>query len=177
MMDQWRPIPGFDGWYEINRHAEVRGWRLDGGAHKAGVRAKEPHIIKPVMVRRSSGYRYLSVGLWTPGGKKVGKAVKLLMRDVWMQGKKSGMVVTILDENPSNCSLHNLAYVPVNKGSKKYFDSSRKPVAKYNLMNEVVAFYKSVQEAANKEYLTLSGMRNRIRRKSVVDGFYFKFER
>lgn len=24
--EQWRPIPGFGGWYELSRHGEIRSW-------------------------------------------------------------------------------------------------------------------------------------------------------
>lgn len=177
MAEQWRPIPGFGGLYEISRHAEVRSWRIPGGKHATGARAKEPRILKTSVRKRKTGSRFLVISLWTNEGKRVAFSVKNLMRDTWMAGPKKGMAVKIIDGNPENCSLHNLAYVPLSKGSQKHEDTQRRPVAKCNTDHEIVAYYKSVQEAAVKNFLTQSAMCKRIRRKIVADGFYFEYAR
>lgn len=177
MSEQWRPIPGTDGLYEISRHAEIRSWRMPGGKHATGARAKEPRILTPVIQRKKDGHRFLTISLWIAEGRRVTFIVKYLMRDIWMQGPKEGMVVRIIDSNPENCSLHNLEYVPQAKGNRKYEDSQRRPVAKRSINHEIVAYYKSVREAAEKNYITQSAMSKRIKRKIVADGFYFEFAR
>lgn len=175
MAEQWRPIPGFNGLYEISRHAEVRSWRMPGGKHAAGARAKEPHMLTPVVQRKKDGHRYLTISLYVEDGRRVTFSVKNLMRDVWMEGPKEGKVVRIIDGNRENCSLHNLEYTTPSKGSRKFNDSQRRPVAKFNTDHEIVAYYKSVREAAEKNFLTQSAMSKRIKRRIVADGFYFKF--
>ena len=177
MTEQWRPIPKTNGLYEISRHAEIRSWRMPGGKHAAGARAKEPRLLKPVMFKKKDGHRYLTISLYTEDGRRVTFIVKYLMRDVWMDGNKEGMAVRIIDGNHENCSLHNLEYVPRTQGTKKYGDSQRIPVAKLNTNHEIVTYYKSVQEAANKNYMTQSAMSKRIKRGTVADGFYFEYAR
>ena len=42
-MSEWRDIPGYDGWYQVNEHGEVRSWRMRGRGWK---RLKDPVMIK-----------------------------------------------------------------------------------------------------------------------------------
>ena len=177
MIEQWRPIPGFDGLYEISRHAEVRSWRMPGGKHAAGARAKEPRILTPNISRKKDNHRYLSISLLTEDGRRASFSVKRLMRDIWMGGPREGMVVRIIDGNHENCSLHNLEYATPAKGIQKFNDTQRRPVAKRSINHEIVAYYKSVREAADKNFITQSAMSKRIKRKIVADGFYFEFAR
>lgn len=64
MAEQWKPIPGFCGLYEISNLGEVRSWRIHGGRHLPGERALEPHILKPTLRKRRSGQKILEISLW-----------------------------------------------------------------------------------------------------------------
>lgn len=44
--EQWRPIPGYGGWYELSRHGEIRSWCVTGPRKK---RRDEPLILRPFM--------------------------------------------------------------------------------------------------------------------------------
>ena len=134
-------------------------------------------MLKPVMFKKKDGHRYLTISLYTEDGRRVTFIVKYLMRDVWMDGNKEGMAVRIIDGNHENCSLHNLEYATPAKGIQKFNNTQRRPVAKRSINHEIVAYYKSVQEAADKNFITQSAMSKRIKRKIVADGFYFEFAR
>lgn len=175
MAEEWRPIPGFGGMYEISNFAEVRSWRISGGIHDPTVRAEKPRILSPFLRRRKGKMDELQIPLWDGKQKTRPIAVKNLMRDVWMDGPIPGMFVNLIDRDPTNCSLHNLKYESLAEGRKNRHLAHRKPVAKYNAHHEVVCFYSSAVEAAKKNYLTPAGVRNRIRRGTVIDGVYFKF--
>lgn len=176
MAEQWKPIPGFDGLYEISNLGEIRSWRAIGGIHKAGERATEPRILTPTLRKRKNGRWVLEISLWDGEKKSYPINLRWLMRDLWMDGPKPGMVVTVIDGDPSNVSIYNLRYTTKAEVNKTKSTSLRKPVAKCK-GKDVVTFYRSVNEAARKNFITVSGLRNRIKRKTVVDGYYFKFAR
>lgn len=175
MAERWRPIPGFDGLYEISTLAEVRSWRIVGGVHKAGERSESPKILSPTLRKRKNRNPVLEISLWNGEAKSSPLDIKMLMRDIWMEGPKPGKIVKLIDGDPSNCALHNLRYTTLGEMNKKKGNSLRKPIAKYNEHHEVITFYRSIYDAAKKNFLTESGMRNRIRRGTVVDGYYFTY--
>lgn len=175
MTERWRPIPGFDGLYEISTLGEVRSWRITGGIHKSGERAEKPKILAPTLRRRKRGNEVLEISLWNGKTKGFPLNIKNLMRDIWMNGPIPGKIVKLKDGNPANCALHNLFYTTLSEMNKKKDTSLRRPVAKCNKNHEVLTYYRSLNEAAKKNFLTVSGMRNRITRGTVVDGFYFKY--
>lgn len=41
--EEWRPIPGFDGWYEVSNWGRIRSWRKKG-SRLQDARADKPHI-------------------------------------------------------------------------------------------------------------------------------------
>ena len=176
MADLWRPIPGYGGMYEISNFGEIRSWWQMGGNRKQ-TRANKPHIVHPYYRIRKSKKNDLQMVLWDGEKKSVPISVKNIMRDVWMQGEIPDKYVTFKDGDSKNCALHNLRYANLNEQHKGRILSQRKPVLKCTADHEVICIYKSSVEAAKKEFLSPSGIRNRIRRKAVIDGIYFKHER
>lgn len=177
MAERWRPIPGYGGMYEISNFGEIRSWRINGGKHKSTDRADQPHILKPFYRIRKSKKNDLQIPLWDGKQKTKPVSVKNLMRDVWMQGEIPGKYVAFKDGDPKNCALHNLRYADLREQYKGRILSQRKPVLKCTADHEVICIYKSAVEAAKKEFLSPSGIRNRIRRKAVIDGVYFKHDK
>ena len=176
MADLWRPIPGYRDMYEISNFGEIRSWWQMGGKRRH-TKADKPHICRPYFRIRQGKKNDLQIILWD-GEKKHGPIpVKNIMRDVWMQGEIPGKYVAFKDGDPKNCALNNLRYADLSEQYKGRILSQRKPVLKCTADHEVICIYKSSVEAAKKEFLSPSGIRNRIRRKTVVDGIYFKHER
>lgn len=176
MAEIWRPIPGYEGMYEISNFGEVRSWRQIGGNHKPGRRADKPHTVSPFYRIRKGKKNSLDVALFANGQKGRPIPVKNLMRDVWMRGEIPGKYVTFIDGDSKNCALHNLRYANQEEAFKCRTLAHRKPVLKCSADGEVLCIYKSAVDAAKKEFLTASGIRNRIKRGAVIDGVYFKHD-
>ena len=175
MSDLWRPIPGYRDMYEISNFGEIRSWWKMGGKKKQD-RASEPHIVHPYYRIRAGKKNDLQIPLWDGVKKSKPVSVKNIMRDVWMKGEIPGKYVTFKDGDDKNCALHNLVYANTADCNKGRHLAHRKPVLKYSADGEVLCIYKSAVEAAKREFISPSGIRNRIRRKSVIDGIYFKFD-
>jgi hypothetical protein len=106
--------------------------------------------------------------------------VKHLMRDVWMEGKKPGLVVRCKDGDQSQCALHNLEYTTMKKlcQSKEKRSGNRVPILKLDAKTkEVLDIYPSIVQAARKNYLSERALTFRIERKTVIDGVLFKRDR
>lgn len=91
----WKPIPGYEGRYEVSAAGLVRS-RLGRGAH---------------LLRASASNRtgHLAVHLYTDGKSRT-TYVHQLVAAAFIGPRPAGMEVRHLDSNPENNSLCNLAY-------------------------------------------------------------------
>ena len=161
--EQWRPIPGYGGWYELSRHGEIRSWCVTGPRKK---RRDEPLILRPFMALHKRTPE-LQITLM-----RKTYSVKILMRDIWMAGPKPGMRVTFIDGDRTNCALHNLRYSPVEEVRTN--PQNRCPIAKCKPWGTVIAYYRSMAEAAEKNHISRSGMQTRINNETLADGVVFR---
>lgn len=161
--EQWRPIPGFGGRYELSRHGEIRSWCATGPGKQ---RRDEPLILRPFM-----NWKKRTPELQITLMRKT-YSVKILMRDVWMQGARPGMRVIFIDGDHMNCALHNLRYSPVEKVRKN--PQNRCPIAKCHPWGTVIMFYPSITEAAGKNHISRSGMQKRVNNEILADGVIFR---
>ncbi len=161
--EQWRPIPGFGGRYELSRHGEVRSWCISGPGKQ---RRDEPLIMRPFM-----NWKKRTPELQITLMRKT-YSVKILMRDIWMQGARPDMRVTFIDGDRMNCALHNLRYSPVEEVRKN--PQNRCPIAKCHPWGTVITFYQSIAEAAEKNHISRSGMQKRVNNETLADGVIFR---
>lgn len=110
--EQWRPIPGFDG-YEVSSLGRVRSYRRHGGRGRELLgtpRAKKVHAA-------STGY--LSVTLQKPDGNRCGKyTVHTLVALAFLGPRPEGMQVAHADGNRLNARLDNLRYATADENAE-----------------------------------------------------------
>lgn len=180
MAEHWRPIPGYEGIYDISNLAGVRTWFRKGQKGRR-VPTDRPVPIHPMRCfKRNKNIYELVVNLTDLDGNRKRLTVKHLMRDVWMQGKRPGLEVRCRDGDQTNCSLYNLCYTTHKKicQSKEKRKGNRVPIKKLDAKTkEVLEFYPSIAEAARKNYLSERAITFRIQKKIVVDGVIFRKDR
>lgn len=161
--EQWRPIPGFGGWYELSRHGEIRSWYTTGPGKQ---RREKPLILRPFMNwnRRTPELQITLI--------RRTYSLKILMRDVWMDGPKPGMLVVFIDGDKSNCALHNLRYKSAHE--IRTDPQNRCPIAKCHPWGTVIKYYRSIAEAAEKNHISRSGMQKRVNNETLADGVIFR---
>ena len=99
MSEQWRPIPGYEGRYEVSELGRVRSWRPWRGTPV------------PRLLRGSLGtHGYRGVTLYGFKGARQDIAVHLLMLTAFVGPEPDGMVTRHLDGDKTNNILTNLAY-------------------------------------------------------------------
>lgn len=165
-MEEWRPIPGTGGRYDLSSEGRVRAWFHH---RDATVPIKEPRILN---LTKDYHSKTMLVTLYYPdgGGQKTHR-IRSLMRDVFMDGPIPGMCVKNKNGDWQCNSLSNLGYFPGNNLSVSF----RIPVKKMN-REGVVDIYPSITAAANANFLTPSGMRYRIIHHIQYDGCWFEYE-
>lgn len=99
--EQWKPIPGYEGIYEVSAQGRVRSIdRLDARGRR--IRGR---VLKP----ETNRYGHLQVGLWS-GGEKCKAYVHRLALLAFIGPPPEGMEGCHNDGNPSDNRLENLRW-------------------------------------------------------------------
>lgn len=101
--EEWRPVVGHEGSYEVSNFGVVRSLDrtiVDGIGRKRRLRGR---TIKST----NCGDGYLLVGL----GKHVRQSVHSIVATAWIGGRPEGLEVNHKDGNKRNNRLENLEYV------------------------------------------------------------------
>lgn len=146
--EEWRDIPGFGGWYQINRHGEVRTFRKKG--NKCGLRRDTPTLLKPFIRKKNC----FVVKLTDEAGKASEKSVANIMATVWLGEIPEGWVVWQRDGDPTNVNLYNIAVTDKSTWASRSRSTSgfrnsriKYPVLKIDKHLEIVDCYHSAREA------------------------------
>lgn len=162
---EYRYIKGYKNPYRISDQGVLEK-KLSNGKWK---------IIKPSLVSN-----ILRVKLVRPDGSRHHVTVRALMRDYFMGGERKGMCVTCRNNMQTDCALENLIFVPRYCAATSGAGENRKPVAKVDKYGAVLEVYRSIREAAKKNYMSESSVSERCHNK-IKDPFKrcyysFKFE-
>ncbi len=184
--EEWRDIPGYDGWYQISRWGEVRTFRRRGNPLKSPIfreRRGSPVLMKPYLRKG----RHLCVKLTDTSGRAEEKDLARLMVTTWVGEVPARAIVWPKDGDPTNVSLPNLAVSSASEWVKTSpmadgFKNSkvRFPVLKLDTSLEIVDCYHSVREAARRNPYSVMAilMYCNLKRASVIagDGFIYAWD-
>lgn len=163
----WVDIPGYRWPYRINDEGTVEKQLPNGTWVK----------LNPYLAGRSR----VCVKMRTAENKQVDMPVVWLMADAFMKGRIPGMCIVHKNGSKFDCSLRNLQYMTYVQCGKLSGSNRRRPVLKLDKSGEVVAIYKSVTEAANKNYLSRTAVWHRcagkVKNPYDLDGYDYKYER
>ncbi len=179
--EQWRPIPGFGGWYECSDRGRFRSWRRRKGPE----RLSEPRLMK--LSRNKSNHVFV-ISLRDDAGGKHQYPVSKLMYRTWVGEVPEGMVVVRKDGRLENNRADNFMAVPKKRSftpamRQKIGKPSSKGVLKFDQSLELVEVYPSIQKAAAATHYSRRWLSARLNfkqstGKSVIykDGFIYAFD-
>lgn len=71
--EQWKPVVGYEGFYEVSNHGRVRALFCSSNFHKPG------RILKPWVLKNG----YVQVHLMKPGSKRAAKCIHILVLEAF----------------------------------------------------------------------------------------------
>lgn len=163
----FRAIPGYEGRYEIDYHANIRRiWA------KSGKRTTMRPSVK-------NGENVIKLSDTT--GRRQWYKVSHIMAVTFIPGYKKGDNVFHIDGVKTNNEFSNLRIMTKKDlGKITGGNSRRKTVVKLTPSGEAVAFYSSAREAGRKNYMsyqTILDYCNRVNKKRIApDGFIYAWE-
>ena len=107
MPEIWKPVPGYEGKYEVSDQGRVRSLDRNITYRDGRTRFYPGQILKQYMVVSEDGQKYWSIRI-TKAGKNY-RVHSLVMR-AFVGDPAPGQIVRHLDGNGLNNNLHNLAY-------------------------------------------------------------------
>lgn len=159
----WKPIPNFEGRYEINENAEIRRVWDDSYA-----------LLKKRVFRGRH-----QVALRYADGRQTTVVVSTLMCNTFMRPKAKDEVRVHKDGNRLNDKLSNLTYMKRSEFLKTTPKGSRrKAVAKVSASGELIKVYPSIRAAASENFLTPTGVQYRcnVPRPKPINGYILRWD-
>lgn len=148
-MEEWRPIVGYEGIYEISSNGNVKSIRRREYSKKRGFYVLKEKILTPVKINHG----YLSIIL-TKDGKHKHHYVHRLVACAFIPNPRNLPQINHKNEIKTDNSIHNLEWC-TNDYNRHYGTvqermsrSCRKRVAQYTKDGVLVACYKSLADAA-----------------------------
>lgn len=96
-LEQWRPVVGYEGLYEVSDLGRVRSLPRYGTIGK---------LLKPGTAKRG-GYLYVNL---CRDGRPLNRTIHVLVAEAFLGPRPEGFDVRHLDGNRLNCARANLAY-------------------------------------------------------------------
>ena len=103
LTEVWRPVPGFDGWYDASDWGRVRSWRTRA---KLEHRSSRPRLLAG---RKDRGYRQMKLSHPVLGKVKV--AVHHLVLATFVRSRPSGLVCDHINADRCDNRVENLRWV------------------------------------------------------------------
>lgn len=179
-IEEWRPIAGFEGLYEVSNIGRVRSL------------TRYKKVIKPI-ITNSGYYQYQ---LWHNGVRRAGLAHRLVAQ-AFIPNPDNKLVVNHIDENKLNNSADNLEWVThvencrygtaINRRTKHFdyahrkinnanqIEACSKPIRQYTRDGDFVKEWASTSECARENNWQVSNIRRSCNSDNATAyGFIFK---
>ena len=123
MGEQWKPIEGFEGYYEISNQGRIRSSdRVCGTMPKGYDRHLKGQLMKPT----DNGNGYLIVHL-KKNGRRVSRYIHRLVAEAFLEKPAGCNVVDHIDYNKSNNAAENLQWCTQKENVQRSSHRMRKP--------------------------------------------------
>lgn len=151
-MENWKPIPGYEGIYEASDCGRIR--TAEGKTTSSAlypVRRWKQRVLKTKMLARKNGkHSDLRVNLWKDGKEKTYLVARLVAM-AWCPGYAEGLTVNHKDGNPLNNVPENLEWISLKANIQHAFNTgiatNQRPIKLVAPGGKIVPF-RSLAEAS-----------------------------
>ena len=151
--EEWKPITGYEGFYEISNFGRIRSIdRIEYQRHYSGIMSKYMHqgqIIKPG--KRTNGY--ITIGL-TKNGKRKTHSVHRLVALHFLEKPEGKDYINHLDADPTNNRVSNLEWCTQSENIQYAYDHGTKkpphlkPIGQYDMDGNLIKVWEGQTAAA-----------------------------
>lgn len=164
----WKLIEGYFWRYRINEEGQVE-------------REVRPDVWRPIASYLNNPRKQLRVHLKRKDGKRVNVTVKRLMANAFFGDLEPGQCLTVKNRMVTDCSLSNLKILTIYENGKRLGGGGRRSVEKVDRDGNVIDLYKSITEAAKKNFISRKSVYIRCAKKMRGDpfeltGYSFQYE-
>ena len=172
-MVKWAPIEGYRFPYRINEDGEVQRGYQDGTWR----------TVKPWVARGGGGsagmYLFVKLAVLPKGHRRV--PVVRLMEGRFIRPRRPGEIISHRNGMAGDCSKWNLYHTNHQEINRKIGGGLRRSVEKVDRAGNVLELYRSVQEAADKNYVSKCCVTRRcmgkVKDPYFLGGYTFRYER
>jgi len=107
--EEWLPIPGYGGDYEVSSLGNIRSWKRRGYNGSAGCKKRSKSPIKIKLLTTMHGYLY--VNLRNVSTRKIAKVHRLVLEAFKPSSDNSRWMANHIDGNKKNNRVENLEWV------------------------------------------------------------------
>jgi hypothetical protein len=143
-MDEWRPVAGFEGLYEVSRSGQIK--RV-GKAAKRGNGLGGGAVIGRIMIQRHRSNGYLNVSLSKEGAASNHLVHRIMALAFLPQPDKEQKFINHIDGNKLNNSLSNLEWVTFSENIIHSYRLGRTPHSGKLNKDQVLAIRASPERA------------------------------
>lgn len=180
-MEEWKPIKGYEGIYEVSNMGRVRSLDRKGKLLRDGVWYPQNRRGQMMKIRTlSTGYKEVPL---RKDRKQVRYFVHRLVALAFVEGYKKGLVVNHLNCDPSDNRACNLEWV-TQKENTNHADHNikialyhQKEVKQLDKNGNVVAVYSCQSDAAKAMGISSNYISYLAIHKKPYKGYYFKCEK
>ena len=109
-IEEWKPIPGYEGLYEASTQGRIRSAEGKTTASaRFPVRVWKQRILKPKVSKRKSGHEDQRVSLWKDGTEQT-VLVSRLVAMTFLPAPFSSLTVNHINGNPMDNRVENLEW-------------------------------------------------------------------
>lgn len=182
MKEEWRPIHGFEGLYEVSNLGQVRNCR----------KRKPKSLFDTTLAQHVNGKRgvakYISVGLWKDN-KPAYKYIHRLVAEAFIPNPENKPYVNHKDGDPSNNKVDNLEWCTALENMKHAkelgllkppsVETSIRNLSKVNDTNKIRLrcsngqFYESLSSASKSLNISTDRIKRASKSGQPVEGYYF----
>jgi hypothetical protein len=180
MTEIWKPITGYEGYYEVSNLGNVRSIArvVNCNGHP---KQTETFVLLPLIDRQG----YYKIQLHKDGNVKTFKVHRLVAM-AFLPNDNHYRCINHKDEDKGNNCVTNLEWCThkyntnYGTGIRRRVEKQRKAVVKYDSQGNKIARYNSIGEASKKTGICGSGIGQCCsgnKKYSVVGGFIWRFEK